>query len=176
MAAGTAQGPIRSGLLIAAAAAIQGRLVCNLLDGMVAVEHGRGGPAGPIWNELPDRIADALFLVGAGWFATLAGVAWARDAGWAAALLAVLAAYVRELGRGLGQPADFAGPGAKPQRMGLLTVLPAAAALDGVVGPSPRAPGAVMAFGLAAIAVLAAITVARRTLTLAARLAAPSGD
>jgi phosphatidylglycerophosphate synthase len=175
VAAGSAHGSAQAGLLLAAAAAIQARLGCNLLDGMVAVEHGRGGPAGPIWNELPDRIADTLFLVGAGYFAALGGVSWGRDAGWAAALLAVLTAYVRELGRGLGQPADFSGPGAKPQRMGLLTALAVVAAVAARVDPARHTPGALMAGGLGAIAVVAAIAVTRRTLNLAARLAAPSG-
>ena len=65
-ASGRLDGGARVGALIVGAACVQLRLLCNLLDGMVAVEHGRGGPTGPIWNELPDRIADALFLVGAG--------------------------------------------------------------------------------------------------------------
>ena len=41
-------------------------LLCNLLDGMVAVEGGLGGPTGPLWNELPDRIADSVFIVALG--------------------------------------------------------------------------------------------------------------
>jgi hypothetical protein len=41
--------------------------------------------------------------------------------GWAAAGFAVLTAYVRELGRANGLPADFSGPMAKPQRMAVLT-------------------------------------------------------
>ncbi len=171
VAAGAAHGLVRTGLLVAAALAIQARLICNLLDGMVAVEHGRGGPAGPIWNELPDRIADALFLAGAGYGAAIAGIAWASDAGWAASALAVLTAYVRELGRGLGQPADFRGPGAKPQRMALLTVFALASA---VVEPALCRPGAILAVGLTFIGILAAITVARRTFKLAACLAAQS--
>ena len=147
-------------------------LICNLLDGMVAVEHGRGGPAGPIWNELPDRLADALFLAGAGYGAAIAGIAWAKDAGWAVSALAVLTAYVRELGRGLGQPADFRGPGAKPQRMALLTVF---ALVSALAEPALCRPGAIVAVGLIFIGILAAITVARRTFKLAACLAAQSG-
>jgi phosphatidylglycerophosphate synthase len=112
----------RALLLLLAAAAIQGRLVCNLLDGMVAVEHGKGSSAGPIWNELPDRFSDALLLTGAGFM--LAGLGWriGSSLGWIAAILAIITAYVRELGRGLGLPADFTGPMAKPQRMAALTV------------------------------------------------------
>ena len=172
VAAGTAHGLARIALLIAAAATIQIRLICNLLDGMVAVEHGRGGTAGPIWNELPDRVADALFLVGAGYGAARAGVGWASEAGWLAAVLAILTAYVRELGRGLGQPADFRGPGAKPHRMAVLTVL---AIVSALAEPRWIASGVTVASGLAVICGLATITVARRTLTLAARLAAPKG-
>ncbi|HRD47506.1 MAG TPA: CDP-alcohol phosphatidyltransferase family protein, partial [Caulobacter sp.] len=73
--AGESEGPARIGWLLLAAVCIQLRLLANMLDGMVAVEHGRGGPSGPIWNELPDRIADGLFLVAAGYSAAAAGLA-----------------------------------------------------------------------------------------------------
>jgi len=49
--------------LILAAVMIQGRLICNLLDGMVAVEGGMSSPAGPVFNELPDRISDTPKLL-----------------------------------------------------------------------------------------------------------------
>ena len=173
VAAGSAHGAARVALLLVAAASVQCRLLCNLLDGMVAVEHGRGSPAGPIWNELPDRIADALFLVGAGYGAARAGLGWAADLGWAAAILAVLTAYVRELGRGLGQPADFCGPGAKPHRMALLTLVTVVAA---VAEPTLWPSGWSLAIGLALISLLAAVTLVRRTLRLAARLAVNSGS
>ena len=169
--AGSAAGLTRGGLLIGAGVCIQLRLVCNLLDGMVAVEHGKGGPAGPIWNELPDRIADALFLVGAGYFADLAGFSLGAPLGWAAAVLAVLTAYVRELGRGLGLPADFSGPMAKPHRMAALTLTCAIAALEPLWGWN----GQTVIFGLLIIVLGAAWTVARRTRTLAGRLAAREG-
>ncbi len=168
VASGMAAGPGRAGLLAAAALVVQLRLLCNLLDGMVAVEHGRSTPAGPIWNELPDRPADVLLLAGAGYGASLAGVGWAVAAGWLAAVLAVLTAYVRELGRGLGQPADFSGPGAKPQRMAALT---AAALLAAAVEPRWLHPGEVLAWGLALISVLAGVTLIRRVVRLARRLA-----
>jgi phosphatidylglycerophosphate synthase len=165
-ASGISAGWERAALLAGAAAAIQLRLVCNLLDGLVAVEHGRGGPAGPIWNELPDRIADASFLVGAGYGAAMAGVGWGEPAGWLAAVLAVLTAYIRELGRGLGLAADFSGPGAKPQRMAALTVAALAAAAEPLWGWR----GTSLAIGVALIAMLAATTCVRRTLHLAAGL------
>lgn len=156
----------RAVLLIGAGVCIQLRLLCNLLDGMVAVEHGKGSSAGPIWNELPDRIADVLFLTGAGYYAAGAGVAEATPLGWAAAVLAVMTAYVRELGRGLGLPADFAGPMAKPHRMAALTVTCVVSALESQWGWSGQA----MTIGLGVIVLGAVVTVARRTLTLAKRL------
>jgi phosphatidylglycerophosphate synthase len=166
VASGLTIGGARVGLLLLAAVAVQSRLLCNLLDGLVAVEHGRGGPAGAIWNELPDRIADVAFLVGAGYGAGFAGVAWGPVVGWLAAVLAVLTAYVRELGRGLGFAADFCGPGAKPHRMAVLTV----ACLVAAAEPLWAWRGQSLAIGLAVIAAAAALTVMRRTLHLAAAL------
>jgi phosphatidylglycerophosphate synthase len=167
-ASGHAQGAARAAELVAAAACVQGRLICNLLDGMVAVEHGKGSPAGPIWNELPDRIADLLFLVGAGYGAARMGQPLAEPLGWLAGALAVLTAYVRELGRGLGQPADFSGPMAKPHRMAALT----AACLLAAAEPLWGGRGQVLALALAVIAAGAAVTTARRVRHLARGLAA----
>lgn len=172
LASGVLPGWWRCGALVAAAACVQGRLVCNLLDGMVAVEYGRGSSAGPIWNELPDRVSDALLLVAAGYGAALAGLAWAQALGWLCAVLAVLTAYVRELGRALGQPADFSGPGAKPQRMAILTF----ACLVAAAEPRWGWRGQTLAMGLGVIAILAAVTSVRRTRTLAARLRAGFGS
>jgi phosphatidylglycerophosphate synthase len=167
MAAGVSSAPLRAVGLIGGAVCIQLRLLCNLLDGMVAVEHGRGSPAGPIWNELPDRIADCLFLVGAGYCAFGSKLDLGAWLGWLAAFLAVLTAYVRELGRGLGFPADFSGPMAKPHRMAALTATCVLAALE----PLWAWRGHLMVAGLAVIAIGTAWTVVRRTRTLAARLA-----
>ncbi len=166
MGSGTSEGLERLALLAMAAACIQLRLLCNLLDGMVAVEHGRSSPYGPIWNELPDRAADVLFLTGAGYGAQMAGVAHASLFGWIAAVLAVGTAYVRELGRGLGLPADFRGPMAKPHRMAALTIACAVSAVEPLWGWCGQA----FAIALAIIALGAAITVLRRTVTLAGRL------
>lgn len=115
----------RALLLIVAAAGCQMRLICNLLDGMVAIEGGKKAADGPFWNEAPDRVADILILVGLGLAANAIGH------GWAAATLAVLTAYLRELGRAEGFPPDFSGPMAKPQRMALVT----GAALLGIIWP-----------------------------------------
>jgi phosphatidylglycerophosphate synthase len=107
---------LQSLTLILAALTIQARLVCNLIDGMVAVEGGKGARDGPFWNEAPDRLSDLLFLTGAGIAAGNATL------GALAASLAIATAYLRELGRAEGFPPDFSGPMAKPQRMAALTV------------------------------------------------------
>lgn len=98
------------------AVAIQSRLLCNLFDGMVAVEGGRGTPTGALYNEVPDRIADSVLLVALGY---ASGLPWL---GWLGALLAALTAYIRTLGGTLGQAQDFRGPFAKQQRMAVMTL------------------------------------------------------
>lgn len=171
--AGLEDQPVLRGLmLVMAAVCVQLRLLANMLDGMVAVEHGLGSSAGPIWNELPDRIADALFLVGAGYAAWGMGVTAGSWLGWLAALLAVLTAYVRELGRGLDFPADFSGPMAKPHRMFALTVTCVVSALE----PLWKGDGQMLMLGLAVIAAGTVVTVARRTGRLARRLAERDQD
>ena len=87
---------------------------------MVAVEGGFQTKSGEIFNELPDRFADVFIFLGAGY--SLPALPWAKEAGWAAALLAVLTAYVRALGGVAGASQYFIGPMAKPYRMALLTM------------------------------------------------------
>ncbi|GAA0684565.1 CDP-alcohol phosphatidyltransferase family protein [Marinobacterium maritimum] len=106
-------------LLLLAAICIQLRLLCNLFDGMVAVEGGQQTPAGELFNDLPDRIADPLFIIGAG---LVTQSAYGMPLAWGCALLAVMTAYVRVLGVSMGGPADFRGPMAKQHRMALLTL------------------------------------------------------
>lgn len=107
-------GPTPLGLL-AGAVAIQCRLLCNLLDGMVAVEYGKQSALGPLYNELPDRLADVVLIVALGYAAQLPVL------GWLGALAAVLTAYIRAFGGALGLPQDFRGPLAKSQRMAVMT-------------------------------------------------------
>jgi phosphatidylglycerophosphate synthase len=109
--------------LTLAAATLQARLVCNLIDGMVAIEGGRGAKDGPFWNEAPDRVSDVLFFTGAGLAADNPAL------GLLASALAIATAYIRELGRAEGFPPDFSGPLAKPQRMAVLTAGTVLAAL-----------------------------------------------
>lgn len=109
--------------LILAAATVQARLACNLIDGMVAIEGGMGAKDGPFWNEAPDRVSDLLFLAGAGLAANQPAL------GLLAGSLAIATAYIRELSRAEGFPPDFSGPLAKPQRMAVLTAGTAVAAV-----------------------------------------------
>ena len=102
----------------AAAALIQLRLLCNMLDGMVAIERGTASPTGELYNEIPDRVSDSAVLIGLG-YAEGGDVAW----GFGAALAAMFTAYVRAMGKCAGAPQEFCGPMAKPQRMFLSTLV-----------------------------------------------------
>jgi phosphatidylglycerophosphate synthase len=100
-----------------AAGFVQLRLLCNLIDGMVAVESGRTSPLGELYNEIPDRISDAATLIGLGYAA--GGIPWL---GYLAAILAAFVAYVRAEVKVAGGPQDYCGPMAKPHRMFVVTV------------------------------------------------------
>ena len=106
-------------LPVLAAVFIQCRLLCNLFDGMVAIEGGKKTYSGELFNDMPDRISDALLLISAGYAISI--VSWGGTLGWCAALLAVITAYVRTLAASLGAPVNFQGPMAKQHRMALLT-------------------------------------------------------
>jgi phosphatidylglycerophosphate synthase len=103
------------GGLLGAAACVQLRLLCNLLDGMVAIEGKLQSATGALYNEIPDRIADSLFIVSLGYAIDQSSV------GWYGALAAAVTAYIRVLGGALGLKQDFRGPMAKPHRMAVVT-------------------------------------------------------
>jgi len=116
-------------LYLFAALTIELRLLANMLDGLIAIEGGRQTATGVLYNDVPDRFADALFFVGAGYGT---GTDWSVALGWLAALLSVITAYVRALGASLGLASDFSGPMAKPQRM---QALAAACVLAAIAAP-----------------------------------------
>lgn len=111
-----------------ASVAILARGLCNLLDGLIAIENKRATATGAFYNEAPDRLSDALILVGA-------GLAWRLDAtglsaGLLLSLLAIGTAYIRALGKTLTGEDDFRGPMAKPHRIAILSLsLPVVALL-----------------------------------------------
>lgn len=133
--------------LIGAAAGIQLRLICNLMDGMVAIEGGLKSKTGDVFNDLPDRFADLLIIAPVGYAAGY------PDLGWCAGALAVFTAYVRVLGGALGLKQDFAGPMAKQQRMAILTL----AAIAGLFVP------VALTVALAVIAAGSLVTIFVRT-------------
>jgi phosphatidylglycerophosphate synthase len=137
-------------LLVAAAAGIQLRLLCNLLDGLVAVEGGKRTPAGELFNDVPDRAADVALFAAAGY--GVESLAWGPDLGWAAAAVALTTAYVRYIGATMGAGQIFVGPMAKQQRMFALTLACLAAAGEALADlpdrAIPVALGVVVAGGL----------------------------
>jgi phosphatidylglycerophosphate synthase len=116
-------------LLIVAAVGIQLRLLCNMLDGMVAVEGKTASKVGDVFNEFPDRVADLVILASAG--AAISAFSIGGPLGWCAGALAIMTAYVRLLGGSLSLPQDFSGPMAKPHRMATMTV---ASMVEGIAG------------------------------------------
>lgn len=158
--AGQSTDGLRIACLLMAILFCQLRLLCNLFDGMVAVEGGKGAPDGPFWNEFPDRIADLLIFAGIGYGIGMPGL------GWAAGALAVLTAYVRELGRATGQPSDFSGPMAKQHRMAAITAAAAISMLEPLWGGHNQ----VLTAALWIIVIGSAVTATRRSRTLILRL------
>jgi phosphatidylglycerophosphate synthase len=116
----TFAGAERALMLVLAVAGIQGRLLCNMLDGMVAIEGGRQTKSGEIYNDLPDRVADAVIFICAGYAARMHS--FGVELGYIAATLAVFTAYVRMLGGASGLEQSFIGPMAKQHRMFALSL------------------------------------------------------
>ncbi|MBV8425318.1 MAG: CDP-alcohol phosphatidyltransferase family protein [Candidatus Eremiobacteraeota bacterium] len=154
-ASSVATGVARVALLLAGAACVQLRLLCNMIDGMIAVEGGKRSIYGDLYNDAPDRFADVAILVGAGYGT---GTQWGLELGWAAAVMAVMTAYVRVLGGALGVTQHFCGPMAKPHRMATVTV----AAILATGEPLWHRQGLVFAVALGAIAIGAVFGFARR--------------
>jgi phosphatidylglycerophosphate synthase len=152
--------PERPWLFLLAALCVQLRLLCNLLDGMVAVEGGRGTPVGALYNEVPDRVADSLLLVAWGY---ACGFGWL---GWLAALAAACTAYIRALGGALGQKQDFRGPMAKQHRMAALTACCLLAMAEAWLSSS----GWALLVGLWIVALGSLATCWRRASAIAGRL------
>jgi len=160
-----AEGATRVAWLITGAACIQLRLLCNMLDGMVAVEGKMGSKTGDVFNELPDRIADPLIIVPVG-YAIVRYVAIAPALGWCAGLLAVMTAYVRVLAGSVRAKQDFCGPMAKAHRMATLTVAAIVDAIAGYVGYRDYA----LLLALALIIAGTVVTMIRRTRRMVAEL------
>jgi phosphatidylglycerophosphate synthase len=160
--------PLHRALRLAAAAGgIQLRLLCNLLDGMVALEGGMKTKSGEVYNDLPDRISDSLILVAAGY--AVPGFPYGPVLGWCAALLAVFTAYVRMLGGAAGLPQSFIGPMAKQQRMALMT----GACILSIFETEFLPAGAVLWIALLVVNAGCVVTIVRRTAKIVRGLESP---
>ena len=98
---------------------IQFRLLCNLIDGLMAVEGGLKTATGELYNDVPDSISDMILFISFG-LATHTGLT--AILGFIAALGAIMTAYIRVLGASMGAGHFFSGPMAKQHRMFLLTL------------------------------------------------------
>ncbi|MBU6451716.1 MAG: CDP-alcohol phosphatidyltransferase family protein [Cyanobacteria bacterium REEB67] len=158
-----------SALLAGAALCILGRLLCNMLDGMMAVEYGKRTATGELYNEIPDRLSDTLFLASAGYLASDNLAALCVGLGWMAAVLALCTAYIRAFGaRYMPNGPDYGGPMAKPQRMAALAI----GALITAVQINICAEKSAMVITLAVICAGTALTCLRRLNNLAAAMTA----
>lgn len=131
--------------LIIGAVCCQLRLLCNMLDGMVAIRSGQASRLGELYNEIPDRVSDSFALIG---FGMIAGSS--PTLGFTAALLAMFTAYIRAVGKCAGAPQAFHGPMAKPQRMFLLTL----ASFYLAISPASMQPLVLKQYGIASIVLL----------------------
>jgi phosphatidylglycerophosphate synthase len=147
-------------MLVLVVVCIQLRLLCNMLDGMVAIEGGKQSSVGVLYNEIPDRSADSLFIVALGY---AIAIPWL---GWLGALLAAKTAYIRVLGGANGLAQDFRGPMAKQHRMFAMS-------LGCLIGAAElHFNGSMNALNITAyvIAIGAGITCITRTLAIAKQL------
>lgn len=99
---------------------IQIRLLCNLFDGMVALEGGKSTKSGELFNDIPDRVSDSIIFISVGF--SLSNLSFGLELGLIAALFAALTAYVRVLGTSMNAGSFFIGPMAKQHRMAILTI------------------------------------------------------
>ncbi len=166
VARGTEPGAL---LWLGAATAIQLRLLCNLMDGMLAVEGGLRTPDGDLYNEFPDRLTDPLLLASLGY---AGGDGASSLLGWLCACGALLTAAVRLHGATLTGAHDFRGPMAKPQRMALATGACLLMAALATTGSAARPLPWLLGLMLAGIAV----TLARRLVGLSRALHSRAGS
>jgi phosphatidylglycerophosphate synthase len=155
---------LRAICLAGAAVMVILRLLCSTLDGAMAVEGGMSSRIGPLFNELPGRIADSLLLIFAGYASHTGEVG--ITLGWACALFALLTSYVRALGAAQGLPQDYSGPMTRPHRMIVLAIASMIAALESALGWNIYA----ITWGLAIIAIGSVVTAMERLWRLARTL------
>ena len=147
-------------IFIAAAVCIQLRLVCNLLDGLMAVEGGKKTKAGEIFNEFPDRIADVALFVCAGYSIYSCRRRFNSDGRVQLRRCSPLTCEFSAAQWAL--PQDFCGPMAKQQRMAVLTGACVLSAIEQLLAQPPR----IMFVALSIVFIGSLITAVRRTLRI----------
>jgi phosphatidylglycerophosphate synthase len=152
------------GSVLLALLGIQLRLICNLIDGLMAVEGGMKTPTGELFNDIPDRFSDLFLIVAA---ANCIPFSWGLSLGWLTAVLAILTAYIRVLGASLKQGHDFGGPMAKQHRMFALNLILVAAVIEKI---STEHLTYSFAVGISVIALGSLITVFARLRRLSVKL------
>jgi len=157
-------------LWLGAAVCIQLRLLCNLIDGMIAIEGGMKSPVGGLYNEVPDRIADPLLLMAAGYCSEWVVKLWGIPLGWVAAVLSVITAYIRVLGGTLTGAQNFTGPMAKQHRMAVLTFACLGSIAEVWLRHDGRPAQEVMRVALVVIVIGCVITCRRRVALIAREL------
>ncbi len=143
------------------------RLLCTVLDGVLAVRGNLRTPVGLLFNELPDRLSDLALFLAAGVAASGLGIG--PQLGWFAAVAALLAEYVRTLGVACGAAYHFEGPLTKQRRVAVMAVACLAAAF---VPPSLVSPDRLFAVGLVVVAVGSVVTLVVRLNAVVAELSA----
>lgn len=156
--------PWRAWLALVAILCIALRGLCNLLDGMMAVEGGFRTRSGDVFNELPDRFSDSVTLLGLGFSSGFSGLE--PTLGWAAALLAAIVAFTRVLGVQAGASAYYCGPMAKTARMAVVVVACAGLTVEMLAGLPQRSA----AVGLSVIVAGCLVTIARRSVLIVREL------
>ena len=91
----------RTLLLLLAAAAIQLRRFCGRLHAIVSRESVQPRPHA-IFYDFPNRIAEALILVPAGY--AVQNLPFGLELAWGAAFLGLFSAYVGQMGSGVPEP------------------------------------------------------------------------
>ena len=150
-------------LWLAAALLVVGRLLCNMLDGTVAVARGTTSKFGELMNEAPDRFSDVVILAALGY-----GDGGSPELAWAAATFALATAYVRALGKSMGFPGDYRGPMAKQHRMWVVIAL----GLVGLILPRLVMEQHLAAWAAGLVAVGSIVTSLRRLAGIVGKLRA----
>lgn len=120
------------------------RMGCNAVDGSIARRTRTASPRGAVLNELGDRVADVVTFAA---LAPAVGVALALGT----VITALATSFVAVTGQAVLGERLATGPMGKPDRVAVLSV---AAAVAAVIGPASLVAGAWMIVGLGTVTTL----------------------